>query len=158
MSNKNPMPQSLARVAVHIVFSTKNRKGWLRDRTLCNQMYAYMATILAKNVDSPALLINGVEDHVHALCQLSRRFALMDVVKKMKTETSKWIKRQSQDVNRFSWQSGYGAFAVSESNIPVVINCIRNQEQHHQRMSFQDEFRRLCMRHGLELDERYAWD
>lgn len=152
------MSQSIAKVAVHIVFSTKHRKPWLRSRELRDELFAYMATALRNDVDSPAIIINGVEDHIHALCLLSRKFAIMKVIQVAKTETSKWLKKQSGVTNDFSWQGGYGAFSVSESNIPELKKYIRNQEEHHRRMTFQDEFRELCKRHGIELDERYAWD
>ena len=93
------MPQSLAQIYVHMVFSTKNRKPWLRDEGLRDELFGYMATILRDNVDSPALIINGVDDHIHALVRLSRRFAMMKVVQEAKTETSKWLKRRL-----FSWR------------------------------------------------------
>ena len=152
------MSQSVAKVAIHIVFSTKHRKPWLRNRDLCNELYAYMATILRDNVDSPVIIINGVEDHIHGLCLLSRKFAIMKVIQEAKTETSKWLKKQSPTTREFAWQAGYGAFSVSESNIPQVRRYIENQEKHHRRMTYQDEYRELCRRHGIELDERYAWD
>jgi REP-associated tyrosine transposase len=153
-----PMSQSLAKVVVHLVYSTKHRTPWLREKAMRDELYADMATILRDNVDSPAIIINGVEDHLHALILLSRKFALMDVIKVAKTETSKWVKKQSKTLADFSWQSGYGAFSVSESNIPQVKKYIQDQEEHHRRMTFQDEFRELCRRHNVELDERYAWD
>jgi REP element-mobilizing transposase RayT len=152
------MPQSLAKVLVHLVFSTKHRTPWLRDRGLCSELYAYAATILRDTVDSPAILINGVEDHMHILHSLSRKFAIQDVVKECKTETTKWIKKQSTDLADFHWQNGYGIFSVSLSNIEAVKAYIANQEEHHRRMTFQDEFRELCRRHGIEIDERYVWD
>ena len=152
------MPQSLAQIYVHIVYSTKERKPWLRDDGLRGELCAYMATILHDNVDSPALLINGVEDHVHALIRLSRKFPVMKVIQESKVETSKWLKRQATVPSNFAWQAGYGAFSVSASKVEEVESYIRNQREHHRRMSFQDEFRELCRRHGLELDERYVWD
>lgn len=152
------MSQSLAKVIIHIVFSTKERKSWLQDRQLCDQLYRYMATILRDEVGSPALLINGYEDHVHALCLLSRTVSIADVVKTAKTETSKWLKRQSPATRDSTWQAGSGAFSVSESKIPEAKRYIGSQVEHHRRMSFQNEFRKLCARHGIELDERYAWD
>ena len=152
------MSQSVAKVALHFVFSTKHRRPWLKDAELREELYAYMATILSDNVDSPAIIIGGVEDHVHILCLLSRKFAIMKLIEEAKTETSKWLKKQSPDLSDFAWQGGYGAFSVSESNIPQVKKYIANQENHHKKMSFQDEFRELCKRHGIELDERYAWD
>ena len=152
------MPQSLAKVTIHIVFSTKNRQPFFKDRGLRNELYAYMATILRDNVDSPAFLINGVEDHIHALCLLSRKFAIMKVIQDAKTETTKWLKTKSHETEDFAWQSGYGVFSVSESKITQVKKYIASQEEHHKTRSFQDEFRALCKRHNIELDERYAWD
>ena len=152
------MAQSVAKVLIHIVFSTKDRRAWLKDRELCEQLYKYMATILRNEVDSPAIIINGYEDHIHALCQLSRKFSIAKVIQEAKTETSKWMKKQSPATSHFTWQAGYGAFSVSESKIPEVTGYIANQVEHHRRMSYQDEFRKLCERHGIELDERYAWD
>jgi putative transposase len=111
------MPQSLSNVVIHIVYSTKHRKPWLREPDLRNELYAYNATILKDNVDSPALLIGGVEDHVHILCVLSRKHAIMDVVQESKTETSKWMKKQGTQYRDFHWQAGYGAFSVSQSNV-----------------------------------------
>jgi REP element-mobilizing transposase RayT len=152
------MSQSLAKVIVHIVYSTKHRHPWLRDPALRSELYAYNATILKNDVDSPALLINGTEDHVHILCLLSRKHAIMDVIKNSKTETSKWLKRQAPALHDFQWQAGYGIFSVSQSNVEQVKRYLADQEQHHRRMSFQDEFRAICKRHGLDVDERYIWD
>ncbi len=152
------MPQSLSNVLVHIVYSTKSRTPWLRDLNLRSELFAYNATILKDLVDSPALLIGGVEDHIHILSHLSRKFALMEVVRQSKTETSKWIKTQGGQYHDFHWQAGYGAFSVSQSNVEEVKRYIANQEEHHHKMSFQDEFREICRRHGIETDERYAWD
>ncbi len=109
-------------------------------------------------MDSPALVINSVEDHVHTLIRLSRRFAVMKVVQACKVETSKWLKRQPAGSTNFAWQSGYGAFSVSASMTEHVRTSIQNQQEHHRRVSFKDEFRELCRRHGLKLDERYVWD
>ena len=152
------MPQSVARVAIHIVFSTKDRRPWLQDRTICSELYAYMSAVMKNQVDSPSIQINGVEDHVHVLCLLSRKFAMMDVVREAKTETSKWLKRRAESLSNFAWQGGYGAFSVSESNVEDVRRYILDQEEHHKRKTFQDEFRALCRRHQIDLDERYAWD
>jgi REP element-mobilizing transposase RayT len=152
------MPQSLAKVLVHIVYSTKGRRPWLQAEEIRNQLYAYNAVILRDNVDTPALIIGGAEDHIHALCLLSRKFAIKDVIEESKTETTKWIKKQGSQYADFHWQSGYGIFSVSESNVDQVRSYIANQIEHHKKMSFQDEFRALCQRHGIEIDERYVWD
>lgn len=151
------MPQSLAKVIVYIVYSTKNRTPWLKNANLRTELYAYNATILKKR-DSPAIVIGGVEDHIHILALLSRKVAIMDLVQESKTETSKWVKKQGPGLQDFAWQAGYGIFSVSESNCGQVKSYIESQSEHHLRMSFQDEFRALCGRHGVELDERYVWD
>jgi putative transposase len=152
------MSQSLAKVIVHIVYSTKNRGPWFKDPGLRTELHAYNATVLQNEADSPALLINGTEDHIHILCQLSRKLPIMTVIKASKTETSKWIKKRAPELKPFQWQSGYGIFSVSESNVEQVKRYIANQEQHHEKMTFQDEFREICSRHGIEIDERYVWD
>ena len=145
------MPQSLAKVIVHIVYSTKHRQPWLHDPILRSELYAYIATILKEEVDSPAILINGVEDHLHILCLLSRKFAIMDAIKRAKTETSKWTKKRGRAHADFQWQAGYGIFSVSPSNVDRVKRYIANQEEHHKRLSFQDEFREICKRHGIGI-------
>lgn len=152
------MPQSLAKVAVHLVYSTKHRAAYLTQPELRSELYAYKASILKNNVDSPTILIGGMPDHVHILCLLSRKYAIKDIVEEAKTESTKWLKRQSPSLADFHWQSGYGIFSVSESNIEQVKLYIANQEEHHRQMSFQEEFRLLCQRHGIHLDERYAWE
>ncbi|MBX3431913.1 MAG: transposase [Pirellulales bacterium] len=152
------MPQSLAQIYVHLVFSTKDRRPWLRDEVLRDQLYAYMATLARDNVDSPAVAIGGFNDHIHALVRLSRKVPVMKVAQECKVETSKWLKNQSDVAGEFAWQGGYGAFSVSASNVEEVVRYIRNQAEHHRAMSFQDEFRALCRRHGITLDERYTWD
>ena len=152
------MPQSLAKVLVHIVYSTKARRPWLQDDEVRKQLYAYKATILRDNVDTPALIIDGVEDHVHALCLLSRKFAIKNVIEEAKTETTKWLKKQGPQYADFHWQAGYGIFSVSESNAEQVRQYIADQVRHHKKLTFQDEFRILCERHGIEIDERYVRD
>ena len=151
------MPQSLSRVVVHLVFSTKNRTPWLRDSALRDELYKYMGGILV-NVECPPILIGGVEDHVHVLCNLSRKLAIMNLIEEIKTEPSKWLKTKSPHLAEFYWQAGYGTFSVSQSNIEAVKKYIANQEEHHKQTSFQDEFRKLCVRHEIDIDEKYVWD
>jgi REP element-mobilizing transposase RayT len=151
------MPQSHARVALHLTFSTKNRHPWLKDRKVCKDLYAYMATIL-QDLESPAVLINGVADHVHILFYLSRNYAIKKIVEEVKKEPSKWMKQQGQAYKDFYWQAGYGIFSVSQRNIEAVRRYIENQDEHHRRRTFQEEFRIMCAKHGIEIDERYVWD
>jgi putative transposase len=151
------MPQSLARVVLHLTFSTKKRCTWLKEAPLRDDLFAYMAGI-QKNLDSPAIIINGVEDHVHSLFSLSRNYAIKDIVRDVKADSSSWLKKQSAALKEFAWQAGYGVFSVSESNVASVRKYIEEQEEHHKTRTFQEEFRLLCERHGIEIDERYVWD
>ncbi|MEO8575038.1 MAG: transposase [Pyrinomonadaceae bacterium] len=134
------MPQSLSQIYIHLVFSTKNRQSLISD-AIAPDLYAYMAKVFYDECRSPAKLIGGVEDHIHALFNLSRTWCVADVVEAVKTSSSKWMK--TQDVRRFAWQTGYGVFSVSLSNIGAVENYIRNQQEHHRKQDFKDEFRGL---------------
>ena len=151
------MSQSLARVILHVTFSTKDRRPFLKDADIRAGLYAYMAGAL-QDIKCVPILINGVEDHVHILCNLSRTVCIADLVEVAKTEPSKWMKEQGRAYADFYWQAGYGAFSVSQSNVEMVRAYIARQEEHHRRDSFQDEFRALCAKHGVNIDERYAWD
>jgi REP element-mobilizing transposase RayT len=151
------MPQSLARVVLHLVFSTKNRTSFLQDGELRAQLHAYLAGALQK-VDCEPILINGVEDHVHLLCNLSRTLTIASLVEEAKKSSSMWMKQRGTRCRAFYWQAGYGAFSVSQSNVEQVRAYITAQEEHHRSLSFQDEFRALCRKHGISIDERYVWD
>jgi len=151
------MAQSLSKILVHFVWSTKHRTPWLQDLGTRQELHKYMMGTL-QGLECWPLALNGVEDHVHFLCQLSRKIKVMDLVEEVKTSSSKWIKLQGAAYRDFHWQAGYGAFSVSESMREVVIRYIQNQEEHHRRIAFQDEFRELCRRHRVEIDERYVWD
>jgi len=151
------MPQSLARIWLHIVFSTKERWAFLRDEAIREEMFR-MLGYHAKEVDCPSACVGGWIDHVHVLCGLARTVTVAELVEVLKRETSKWIKKRSSDLNAFHWQNGYGAFSVSQSNVESVIGYIQQQGEHHGRMTFQDEFRAICGKHRIEIDERYVWD
>ncbi len=150
------MSQSLVKNLVHLVYSTKHRKPWIPDEVR-DGLYAYQAGIF-KRWESPALVIGGAEDHVHALFSLSKNHALMKIVEEVKKGSSKWMKADGPRNRDFHWQNGYAAFSVSRSNVVEVQRYIENQEEHHSRMTFQDELRALFGRHGIEFDERYVWD
>ena len=120
-------------------------------------MLSYMAGVL-QQIGCEPILINGVEDHVHILSNLSRTVTVAQLVEEAKKTTSKWMKDQGPTYRDFFWQGGYGAFSVSQSNVEQVRDYIANQEERHRKVSFQDEFRALCRTHGIEIDERYVWD
>ena len=151
------MPQSLAKILVHLVFSTKHRQRFLQDENVRGEFHGYTIGVL-KNLECPSLAVNSAEDHIHILCLLSRKIAVMKLIEEIKTSTSKWIKTKGSAYRKFYWQGGYGAFSVSESKRDAVIRYIERQQEHHQRLTFQEEFRQLCAKHGLEIDERYVWD
>ena len=150
------MPQSLARLHVHLIFSTKNREQFLHDK-IRQPLHAYMAIVLQK-LDCPPTLINSVEDHVHILFELARTASLSQAVEDVKKSSSKWIKTQGTEFVGFAWQAGYGGFAVSESNVQAAYDYIANQREHHRQKSFQEEYRAFLKRHHVTYDERYVWD
>lgn len=150
------MPQSLARIHIHLVFSTKYRERVLHDRVR-DSLHAYMATVLS-NIGCPPVLINSVEDHIHILFQLGRTIAVSKAVEEVKKSSSKWIKTQDPIFANFAWQGGYGAFAVSQSGVPTVRRYIANQQEHHRQKDFQAEYRIFLKRHDVAYDERYVWD
>lgn len=150
------MPQSLARLHIHLVFSTKNREPRILD-SVRDPLHRYMATVL-HNLSCPAVLINSMPDHVHLLLHLGRAVPVCSVVEEVKKTSSRWIKTQGAAFDGFAWQSGYGAFAVSESNVPGVRDYIANQAEHHRRKSFQEEYRAFLVKHQIAFDERYVWD
>ena len=131
------MSQSLARLPIHLAFSTKNCERVIAD-AIREPLHAYMATVLG-NIGCPAILINSVEDHVHILFELARTVPVSKAVEEVKKASSKWIKAHGAEFADFAWQSGYGAFAVSQSNVPVVCEYIAIQRDHHRIKSFQEE-------------------
>jgi putative transposase len=150
------MPQSFSRVLVHLVFSTKNREP-LIQLEIQEPLHNYMAGTLS-NLGCGSVRIGGVEDHVHLLFGLSRTHTMAEVVENLKTSSSKWLKEKGPTLVGFHWQSGYGAFSVSQSDVETVTRYIENQREHHKRMTFKEEFIRLLERYQLTYDERYVWD
>jgi REP-associated tyrosine transposase len=151
------MGQSLAQIYVHIIFSTKDRTPFLVEADLRERTHGYLAGI-CRNQDSPALIIGGVEDHVHILCRLGKQMAVSELVRELKRDSSSWVKTQHVDMASFHWQTGYGAFSISPGHVVDLKPYIANQIEHHRKESFQDEFRRVCAKYGVEIDERYVWD
>ncbi len=151
------MPQSLAKILLHTVFSTKDRRPFLRDPMLRTEMHAYLGGILT-HLECQPILVGGVEDHVHVLAGLSRSCAVAEMIKELKRGSSLWIKDRSPGLSDFAWQNGYGVFSLGFSQLEIVKQYLAGQEQHHQKHSFQDEFRRLLRRYQIAYDERYVWD
>jgi REP element-mobilizing transposase RayT len=151
------MPESLSQIYVHIVFSTKERRRYLQNKQLRDELHHYLGGA-CRTLDSPSLIVGGIEDHVHILCRLSRTRTISELIRELKRESSKWIKTKSAELRDFHWQDGYGAFSISPSHCEMLRKYIAGQEEHHKAETFQDEFRRLLKKYAVEYDERYVWD
>ncbi len=150
------MSQSLANILVHTVFSSKNRAPVLSE-SMRGELQAYIGGII-KNLHGNLLKAGSVEEHIHLLIAHPRICSPADLVKEIKTGSSKWIKAQHTDFRDFHWQGGYGMFSISPTHIPAIEYYIGNQVEHHRQVSFQDEFRQLLKKYNLQWDERYIWD
>jgi putative transposase len=151
------MPQSLAKILVHAVFSTKDRRPSLREKKVRIELHNYIGGILNR-LDCQPVIVGGVEDHIHLLCALSRTCQPSEMIKEAKRGSALWLKGKSTEFHDFAWQSGYGIFSIGFSQIDAVRNYIAGQEEHHHKISFQDEFRQLLRRYQIEYDEQYVWD
>ena len=145
----------MARILIHVIFSTKERKKSLKTPEVRENMSSYIAGIL-RDMDCPAVVVNATEDHVHILCALSRSVSVAALVEEVKTASSKWAKSNAL-LTHFAWQNGYGAFSVSPSKVLEVKQYIENQTVRHRRQSFEDEMRKVFRAHGVDYDERYVW-
>ena len=150
------MAQSLSKVYVHIIFSTKNREIYL-DENIEASMHEYLGGI-CRGLGCNPIRIGGCKDHVHILCLLSRKIAQMKLVEEIKKQSSKWIKTKDKAYSNFYWQDGYGIFSINPTETDKVVDYIRNQHDHHKHKSFQDEFRAFLKKYKVDYDERYVWD
>jgi putative transposase len=150
------MSHTCIRLYAHIVFSTKHRQPLLAA-DLRPRLFAYMGGIF-RELGAPALLVNGPADHVHNLICLPAVLSLADIMRVVKSNSSRWVHEQSPRLRGFAWQTGYGAFSVSQSDVDVVREYIANQEAHHRRRGFKEEFLSLLAEYGVEVDETYLWD
>ncbi len=152
------MAQSLTANLIHLIYSTKHREAQLAERSeIRPKLFAYQAGIY-KTLDSPAIAIGGTQDHIHALFILSKTLALCDLIEEVKKGSSKWLKTQDTGFAGFRWQNGYGAFSLSQSHVAQARRYIDGQIEHHQTLTFQEEFRLFLKRYGVNYDERYVWD
>ena len=150
------MSQSLASVLVHIIFSTKKRQRWIQQEVI-QDLHSYMVAI-SRSYGALVHEIGGIEDHVHLLISLPRTQALSKLIEEIKKGSSKWIKTKGQFYAEFSWQNGYGAFSIGQSSFDNLRKYIQNQQEHHKKISFEDEFRTFLKRYDIQFDERYLWD
>jgi REP element-mobilizing transposase RayT len=150
------MGQSLSKMLVHFIFSTQERTPMITQE-IKPEMEAFLIWLLNEH-DSPSLQLYAHVDHVHILCNLSRKCSISEIMQGIKAKTSRWIKSKGKNFEKFQWQNGYGAFSVSESNKDSVIKYIVGQAEHHKKLSFQDEYRKFLIRHKISFDEKYVWD
>ena len=150
------MPQSLTKLYAHLIFSTKNRERWL-DEAIRSRVHGYLATVI-RDLDSPWVVVGGVEDHVHILFDLGKKTPPVKFVEQVKRESSKFVKTLGLKYSRFYWQRGYGMFSVSPKDRDEAEEYVRNQEEHHRSRSFQDEYRKLLHKYDVVFDEQYVWD
>jgi putative transposase len=149
------MSQSLARNLIHLIYSTKDRAPIIPD-TLRAHLHSYAIGIMADE-HCHVLAINSVRDHMHILFELNKTIALATAVQHVKQGTSRWINEQSDGPKQFAWQNGYGAFSVSVSNADQVSDYIAKQEEHHRKLTFQDELLAFLQKHNIKYDEQYLW-
>jgi putative transposase len=140
---------------IHVIFSTKNRTSTI-STDLAGRLFAYMGGIVRECKGNP-IIINGTSDHVHMLVSLPAGMSLAELMRLVKTNSSRWVDETFPDKRRFEWQVGYGAFTVSGSRLDEVRNYIEGKQEHHKRVSFQVEFRAFLQKHGVECDEEYMW-
>jgi REP element-mobilizing transposase RayT len=148
------MAQTFTNLLTHIIFSTKDRMSSIRPE-LKSDLHAYMGGII-RNLAGQALIVNGMADHVHLLVWLPPTVAIAEALRVLKAYSSRWV-HDTQGRRTFAWQAGYGAFSVSQSNASAVVKYIQEQEKHHGRISFQEEFLRLLKKNNIVYDERYIW-
>ena len=150
------MPNTFASLHFHLVFSTSGRAPWIR-REWETRIWQYLGGILTKNGASP-LQIGGVDDHVHIVVSIPPTLALSELMRFLKGGSSRWIHTEFPELRDFAWQDGYGAFSVSKSALPSVIDYVTRQREHHQERPFSDECLALLTKHGIEFDARYVFD
>lgn len=150
------MPQSLSKVILHIIFSTKNREPWL-ESNVRPRVHGYLATV-CRDLGAESVHVGGVGDHVHVVATLPRTFSQAEFIEHIKKTSSKWIKTLDARYRGFFWQRGYGVFSVSCSQLESVLQYVETQQDHHRTRTFQEEYRELLRKHSVDFDERYVWD
>ena len=150
------MGQSLVKNYLHLVFSTKHRQPLIHPPVEA-ELHAYLGGI-CNRLECQCIKVGGYTDHIHILCMLSKKIALMKLVEEVKSHSSKWIKTRGTEYASFYWQDGYGAFSVNPSEVDAVIAYIDGQHEHHKKRTFQDEYRAFLKKYAVDYDERFVWD
>ena len=150
------MSQSLHVLSAHIIFSTKARRPFITPN-ISERLWAYQSRIL-QNLECDSITVGGVADHVHILCNLGKKHPTIKIMEILKKDSSKFAKALDSSLREFHWQDGYGLFSVSPSHMEAVRKYILNQEQHHKKETFQEEYLRILKKYHAPFDERYLWD
>ncbi len=150
------MPQSLFKILVHIVFSTKNRADLITPE-IESSLLGYIHGIVENN-GSKLIAAGGTANHIHLLVSLGKKIDIPELVGDIKRSSSNWIKKQNASFGNFYWQKGYGAFSTGQSQVETVVKYIERQKEHHKKQNFKEEYRALLKRYEIEYDEQYVWD
>ena len=148
------MPHTSGNILLHFIFSTAGRRPLIKPE-FRDDLFSYLGGII-REMNGAALIINGEPDHVHMLIRVRPVHSAAQIVRVVKANSSRWIREKYSA--RFGWQTGYGVFSVSESNVAAVTEYIAGQQEHHEKQSFQEEFVAFLKRNHIEYDERYIWD
>jgi len=148
------MPQSLVKILVHIVFSTKDRENLIAPEIEA-LLFGYISGVIT-NKNARLIIASGTADHIHLLVSIGR-IDIGKLIGDIKRSSSGWMKLQDPKYAKFYWQRGYGAFSIGQSQVATVTQYIQNQKEHHSKQTFKEEFRELCIKYGVEIDERYCW-
>ncbi len=150
------MGQSLVKNCLHIVFSTKHHQPFIQS-SIESELHKYIGGI-CNNLECHVIKVGGFTDHIHILCMLSKKIALINLMQEVKSHSSKWVKLRWPGYEKFYWQDGYGAFSVNQEGINIVSAYIANQHIHHSKVTSKEEYRSLLKEYDVEYDERYVWD
>ena len=150
------MGHNFTSLLTHVIFSTKDRVPSIKPGFKAD-LHAFLGGIIRK-MDGKAVVVNGTNDHVHLLLWMPPAVSVSETMRVLKSNSSRWVNQKGVAKPAFSWQTGYGAFSVSHSSTAAVVKYIQGQEEHHRRVSFQEEFVTFLKKHGVEYDERYIWE
>ncbi len=150
------MGQSLVRNYTHIIFSTKHRQPFIKE-SIENDLFAYIGGI-CNALDCQPIKIGGYSNHVHILCLLSKKIALIKLLEEIKSHSSKWMKTNGEEFANFYWQNGYGSFSIDHLGVNAITNYIATQKEHHKKRTFEEEYLTFLNEYHIEYDERYVWD
>ncbi len=148
------MSQTASNLVIHMIFSTKARQSLLTPE-IRDDVFAYLGGVI-REMHGTALIVGGMADHIHMLFRIRPVQAVAEIARVVKANSSRWLRKKGNA--HFSWQNGYGAFSVSESNVPAVTRYIATQEEHHKKLTFQQEFIAFLKKNKVAYDERYIWE